>query len=127
MHILCITHADFESPGAIEIWAKQFKYSFTVCRPYKSDNCLAHSFDMLIVMGGPQSPLRINEYPYLKEEIALIQRTEQEDKIILGFCLGAQLIGEALGGKTSKSPEKEVGVFNITLTPEGKLDPLLHS
>ena len=125
MKILCITHADFESLGVIETWAMQAGYSFTICKPYKGDDCLKHSFDMLIVMGGPQSPLKLNEFPYLKNEIALIQQSIAADKIILGFCLGAQLIGEALGGKTARSPEKEIGIFPITLTSEGENDPLL--
>jgi GMP synthase (glutamine-hydrolysing) len=39
--------------------------------------------------------------------------------------LGAQLSGEALGTKPARSPEKEVGVYPITLTAAGLADPLL--
>ena len=35
MNILCITHADFETPGVIEDWAKQHGYGFKVCRPHQ--------------------------------------------------------------------------------------------
>ena len=77
-------------------------------------------------MGGPQSPREIEKDPYLKDEIQLIQKAIQEDKLILGFCLGAQLIGEALEAKTERSPEKEIGVYPITLTKEGVCDPLLQ-
>ncbi|MGK5510231.1 glutamine amidotransferase-related protein [Brevibacillus formosus] len=38
----------------------------------------------------------------------------------MGVCLGAQLIGEALGAKYEHSPEKEIGCFPITFTDEGK-------
>lgn len=125
MDILCITHANFETPGVIEDWANQRKYQFTICKPYKGENCLAHTnFNFLIIMGGPQSPTELEKYPYLKDEIKLVQQAVQENKIALGFCLGAQIIGEALGGKTTKSPEKEIGVFPITLTTEGMNDPL---
>lgn len=75
-------------------------------------------------MGGPQSPTELEKYPYLKDEIKLVQHAISENKPILGFCLGAQIIGEALGGKTIKSPEKEIGVFPIMLTKEGTEDPL---
>lgn len=127
MNILCITHADFESPGVIVDWAKQSGYHFTICKPYKGDNCLVHDFDLLIIMGGPQSPLHIDKFPYLVDEMNLIKNAIQTNKPILGFCLGAQLIGEALGGKTSQSPEKEIGVFDITLTKAGREDPLLKN
>jgi len=125
MNILCITHADFETPGVIENWVDQLNYNFTVCKPYHGENCLLHTdFDFLIVMGGPQSPLKMEKYPYLKDEISLIKQAIEKDKIVLGICLGAQLIGEALGGTTVPSPEKEIGVFPITLTEAGIEDPL---
>jgi GMP synthase (glutamine-hydrolysing) len=44
----------------------------------------------------------------------------------MSFCLGAQLIGEALGAKTERSPEKETGVYPIELTAAGTRDPLLR-
>jgi len=125
MKILCITHADFESPGIIESWALSKKYHFEIQRPYRGERLSSvNSFDFLIIMGGPQSPLHMNESPYLISEIDLIKNAIAQNKKIIGFCLGAQLIGEALGAKTERSPEKEVGVYPITLTEEGKKDYL---
>ncbi|MBM3468351.1 MAG: GMP synthase [Alphaproteobacteria bacterium] len=127
MNILCLTHADFETPGVIEEWAFKRGYGFNICRPYKGETLQnAQNFDFLIIMGGPQSPLALDKDPYLKEEIVCIKQAISADKLILGFCLGAQLIGEALGAKTMRSPEKEVGVYPITLSEEGMKDPLLQ-
>src|SRR5262245_61227344 len=110
MNILCIMHADFETPGVIEQWAHENDHHFSLCKPYKGESCLKiQEYDLLIIMGGPQSPLEIEKDPYLKDEITLIQSAISHNKIILGFCLGAQLIGEASGAKTQRSPEKEVG------------------
>ncbi|AZL16160.1 glutamine amidotransferase-related protein [Rickettsiales endosymbiont of Stachyamoeba lipophora] len=123
MNILCITHADFETPGIIESWAQALGYNFTICRPYKGDNCSEYNnFDFLIIMGGPQNALKMQESPYLEAEIKLIAQAIKRHKIVLGFCLGAQLIGEALNAKTEHSPEKEIGVFPIALTPEAQDD-----
>lgn len=127
MNILCLTHADFETPGIIEDWARARGDSFTVRKPYRGESLPdTDAFDMLIVMGGPQSPLKIEEAPYLEDEIALIKKALAEERKVLGFCLGAQLIGEALGARTERSPEKEVGVYPVTLTPQAAGDPLLH-
>lgn len=126
MKILCITHADFETPGVIETWAQKNNHPFIIKKPYKGESLPdTNTFDFLIVMGGPQSPLKLNEFPYLREEIALIQSAIAAHKKVLGFCLGAQLIGEALGAKTTRSPEKEVGVYPITLTDQAQSDPIL--
>ncbi len=124
MNILCITHADFENPGTIESWVLNKGYNFQIAKPYKGEK-LDHDFHMLIVMGGPQSSTKLDDFPYLADEIALIREAINENKMVLGFCLGAQLIGEALGASASRSPEKEVGVYPLTLTDEGTKDPLL--
>jgi len=39
-------------------------------------------------------------------------------------CLGAQLLGEALGAPYAHSPEREVGPVEARLTPAGRADPL---
>ena len=126
MRILCIQHADFETPGTIEQWASNNGHSFKIERPYRGEPLSAiGEFDALISMGGPQSAVRLSKFPYLQPEIALIRAAFSNNKKILGFCLGAQLIGEALGAKTQASPEKEIGVYPISLTKEGTSDRLL--
>ena len=42
------------------------------------------------------------------------------EKAVVGVCLGAQLLGEALGARFGHSPEKEIGKYPITLTEAGK-------
>lgn len=119
-------HASFETPGVIEDWAKDKDFKFGGTRTYANDELPESSeVDFLVVLGGPQSPLRIDEYPYLQDEINLISRVIKEGKPVIGFCLGSQLIAEALGAQTQRSPEKEVGVFPIQLTQAGQSDPIL--
>lgn len=128
MNILCIMHADFETPGVIQDWAEKSGHHFEICKPYAGENCLTTGdFDFLIIMGGPQGGADCHVVPYLSDEITLIKQAINNDKIVLGFCLGAQLIGEALGAKTEKSPEKEVGVYPISLTQASKNNPILKS
>ena len=55
MNILCITHADFETPGVITHWAAEKKHDFRVVQPYKGEAIPdVSAFDFLIVMGGPE-------------------------------------------------------------------------
>jgi GMP synthase (glutamine-hydrolysing) len=126
MKILFVLHADFERPGAIEIWANEHGFETKYCRPFAGDTTPSvGEFDWLIMMGGPQSPLKLDQYPYLRSEIELTKQALLSGKVVLGFCLGAQVIGEALGARTMRSPNKEVGVFPIQLTEKGSEDPIL--
>ncbi len=127
MRIHYIMHAFFETPGVIESWAKDKGFEFGGTRTYANEELPKSSaVDFLVVMGGPQSLLRIGEYPYLQDEINLISRVVKEGKPVIGFCLGSQLIAGALGARTQRSPEKEVGVFPIQLTQAGLSDPIFR-
>lgn len=129
MKIHIIMHESFEAPGAIEDWIKRKGHDVTYTRLYEGDTLPEDTnFDFLIVMGGPQSPATtIEESPHFdaQKEKALIKQAAEQEKIVLGVCLGAQLIGAALGAKFDHSPNREVGVFPITLTEDGKQDPII--
>lgn len=85
--------------------------------------------DLLIIMGGPQSPATTREEcPWFdaQAEKALISRAIEAGKTVIGVCLGSQLIGEALGAAFCHSPEKEIGKFPVRLTDAGKANPLFE-
>jgi len=121
-------HVDFETPGIIEKWAADRGHVLEGTLTSVNHRLPgAHQIDFLIVLGGPQSASRTDDYPYLKGEIGLISAMIGQNKPVIGFCLGAQLIAEALGARTRQSPHKEVGGFPIELTEDGRSDPILKN
>ena len=115
--------------GAYETWAKKHRHTITYSRVYLGEPLPQdiEGIDFLIVMGGPQDPATTSEqcsYFDTKGEQAVITKAINAGKVVLGICLGAQLIGEALGAKYEHSPEREVGKFSITLTKDGITHPL---
>ena len=132
MHIHFIIHEHFEAPGAYEIWGKSRGCSLSYTRVYQGDplpEALGHT-DLLIIMGGPQSPATTREEcPWFdaQAEKALISRAIEAGKTVIGVCLGSQLIGEALGAAFCHSPEKEIGKFPVRLTDAGKANPLFEN
>lgn len=128
MNILFITHASFEKAGSIELWAKKNNHITREVKPYAGETLPAiDDYDMLIVMGGPQSPIKIEKSPYLKDEIELIKQALNKKKKIIGVCLGAQLIAEALGAKTERSPNKEIGMYPVELIGDVGNDPVFKN
>jgi len=128
MKILIVTHASFEKPGSIESWAKRHDYAVQEVKPYAGEKLPAiNDYDMLIVMGGPQSPVEMHESPYLADEIEFVRQALRQNKRILGVCLGAQLIAEALGARTERSPNKEIGMYPVSLLMAAATDPVFGS
>ncbi|NIG43126.1 type 1 glutamine amidotransferase [Enterobacter sp. Acro-832] len=131
MHIHFIIHEHFEAPGAYEIWGKSRGCSLSYTRVYQGDSLPEEleNIDLLIIMGGPQSPATTREEcPWFdaQAEKALISRAIEAGKTVIGVCLGSQLIGEALGAAFCHSPEKEIGKFPVRLTDAGKANPLFE-
>ena len=86
-----------------------------------------NDFDMIWVMGGPMDTWQEDTYPWLIDEKRAIREAVLEREMpFLGFCLGAQLLADALGGDVAAMATPEVGVMDVTLTEEGREDPLFE-
>lgn len=127
MKVHFVLHETFEVPGAYLKWAQERGHQVTTTKVYENETLpeSVDDIDFLIVMGGPQSPDEDREaFPYydLQAEIQLIQKAIKSDRYIVGVCLGAQLLSVAYGAKYEHSPEREIGVYPITLTEAGLKD-----
>ena len=126
MKITIIQHESYEAPGEYLLWADRNHHEAEIIKEYEGDVVPEEvTTDMLLVMGGPQYPSTTKkECPHFdaKKEISLIQKYVKENRIVIGVCLGAQLLGEAFGAGYEHSPYKEVGLTEMKLTKEGRED-----
>ncbi len=76
----------------------------------------------LVVMGGSMGVYEQREYPFLSDEIKLIEAALRAEKPVLGICLGSQLLASALGAEVRKGDHKEIGWFPVTLTEAASAD-----
>lgn len=78
----------------------------------------------LVVLGGPMSVHQTARYPHLGFEREAIRRAAERGIPILGVCLGAQLIADAMGARVIRNPVKEIGWYEVSATQDGAKDPL---
>lgn len=114
MRIHSLQHVVFEDIGSMASDLKRRGYSLNSTHWYLGEQAPSlNSFDALIVMGGPMGIYDEAIYPWLAEEKQLIKAAIEAGKIVLGICLGAQLIADALGAKVTRNPHKEIGWLPI--------------
>ncbi len=78
----------------------------------------------LIVMGGPMGVYEEAQYPFLRDEMRLIESALSAGRPVLGVCLGSQLLAAVLGAEVRKGKRKELGWHAVKLTESAEHDPL---
>jgi len=80
----------------------------------------------LIVMGGPMSVYQTDRYPWLRDEMRLIEDAAKSNVPVFGVCLGAQIVAAALGAKVERNPNgKEIGWHPMRLHDSANEDRLI--
>lgn len=115
---LAIRHVPFEDLGAFGPALARRGYAVRYVEagePMRDER----SEDLVIVLGGPISANDEARYPFLTQELALIERRLKRGAAVMGVCLGAQLLARVLGARVYAGPQKEIGLGPIRLTPDG--------
>jgi GMP synthase-like glutamine amidotransferase len=81
-------------------------------------------FDAIVAMGGPMSVNDEAELPWLRDEKRLIADAVRAGTPFWGVCLGVQLLASALGARVYPGSSPEVGLLPVTLTADGRDDPV---
>lgn len=119
MKIQFLQHVSAEGPGSLLTIFEARGGQCAVHELYLGGDLPApDSFDWLVVMGGPMGVDDVSEYPWLVEEKQLIRTAIMENKIVMGICLGAQLIADVLDAKVRRNAHREIGWFPIRKNSE---------
>lgn len=128
LRIHCFQHVHYEGLGCIAQWCKTNNHPVTYTRFFEECSIPEiDNYDWLIVMGGPMGIYDEEEFPWLKLEKQAIKEAIDANKTVIGICLGAQLIADALGEKVYHNKQKEIGWYNISLTTEALSTPIFSS
>jgi len=114
MKIQVIQHSPINTLGTIQEYAEMKNHTIESIRFYDTESIPAiDSFDFLIIMGGPMGIFSYKENPWLKNEKKFIKQVVEAGKLVLGICLGAQLLADILGTQVYENKYMEMGWFPI--------------
>ena len=130
MEVIVLQHIKIEDPGYIKDLMLNDGVNLTTIEldeGEKIPNNLS-KFDAMFCMGGPMDTYMEDQYPWLIEERKKIREfVVTLKKPYLGFCLGCQLLGEAVGGQVVKSNPSEIGMMEINFSDKKNNDSLFSS
>ena len=118
-NVLVFQHLAVEHPGVFRDFLAEEGHRMTVVELDAGETIPPlDAFDALWVMGGPMDVWEEAEHPWLVAEKRAIREAVRERGLpYLGFCLGHQLLAEALGGAVGKAALPEVGIMEVQLAP----------
>lgn len=119
MRSLVIRFMDCEGPGIIHDILQENGYTVTYHDAYKKGLKLipdSHQiFDIIILMGGPQTVYAPEEYSFFAPYFELVENSLSLNyKKLIGVCLGSQIIAKVLDAKVHKGENgAEVGFSKV--------------
>jgi len=126
VRVLVLQHIACEPPGAYEDVLRERGATIHRVELDEGEALLGREdFDAIVAMGGPMSVNDEDEHPWLRDEKRLIGDAVRDGVPYWGACLGVQLLAASLGARVFAGDEPEVGLMPITLTDEGRADPVL--
>lgn len=116
LRVHSLVHVPEEGIGSIADWIEARGHRHTETEIHRDPTLPgAGDFDMLVVMGGPMSVNDEEAHPWLRAEKRLISDAIERGKIVVGICLGAQLIASALGASVRANRLREIGWFPVEI------------
>ena len=125
MDVLVLQHIACEPPGAFEdvltaAGADIHRVELDEGEPLPS----WQNYVAIVAMGGPMSVNDDADLPWLTAEKQAIADAVRAGVPYWGSCLGVQLLAASLGASVYPGTQPEVGVLPVTLTGDGRSDPV---
>jgi GMP synthase (glutamine-hydrolysing) len=126
-HLLVFQHIPWEKPGQFLLRsAKKYHTQLDIIEVWHRPIPEIRSYHGLIVLGGSPNVDQVKKYLFLEAEKNVIRRAVYNDMPYLGFCLGHQLLAEALGARVGSNSCRSVGFIQGKIMKNGCMHPILR-
>ena len=128
MKFLVFQHINVEHPGIFRDFMREDGITWDTVELDQGEPIPdLNQYNGLLVMGGPMDVWEEDKYSWLVREKQAIRDAIFKFKLpYLGFCLGHQLLADALGSKVMLMEQAEVGILPVDLTDHGIQSSLFH-
>jgi GMP synthase (glutamine-hydrolysing) len=127
MRVLTIVHEKDAGPGVFSsaLAAAGAEVETWLVAEQARPPAAAGAYDAIVSFGGSAHPNQEGRHPWLAIEKRFLAGALAGAVPLLGICLGSELIAEAAGAQTRHLPHPEIGWYEVSLTDQGRADPVL--
>jgi GMP synthase-like glutamine amidotransferase len=136
--ILILQHCEDVHLGSLQALLEQYEVPFEKIDLFKTNSLPSFSLETLhqkyrslLSLGGTMSAINDStdekKYPWILDEIKLMQNFLELNLPLIGICLGGQLLARAIGGQVMRNTIPEMGWTPLSLTEQGEADPLFKT
>ena len=122
--VLILKHGSNIPAGHLRTVLAEAETAVTVASLDEGEPIPAGEWGGVVSLGGVMGAYEEADHPWMAEEKRFLAATVGEAVPVLGICLGAQLLADALGGRAYPAPgDAEIGMVTARPTAAGEDDP----
>ena len=117
MRLLCIHHEPTSDGGSLLAPARAGGWAIEHWHAHSGEpRPILDGVDAVVAYGGTMNPDDDARLTWLADVRTTLAEAVERDTAVLGICLGAQLLGQALGVGAPRLAQPELGWFPVELT-----------